>query len=438
MLKKSHQKIKLWDLKNKKIAIVGFWKEGQSTLSFLEKNSCKNITIHDKNPDCSNKSYPLVSGHHYLKNLESYDLIFLSPGISRYNCELIQVEEKITTQAQVFFDSYKSEVIAVTGTKGKSTTTSLIYKLLKNAWYRAKLVGNIGNPVLEEIDILDTSIQYDFIIYELSSYMLEGLRKHNFLSVLLNIYPDHLDWHHGFENYKNAKLSILAWSTHKLVWSQVSEEDSWKNTQKFWYNGKYYYKSTYFYKEDIAIFDDSGIKLLWEHNRYNICAVVWVCDILEIDTKILESTLRDFSPLSHRLENVGSYHWITFIDDAISTTPESTIEAIKTFWKDIDTIFLWGSDRWYDYKKLVEILEQYQIYNIVLFPISGKKINSLLWNNFTIFETESMQDAVGFAYEKTAEWRICLLSTAAPSYSLWRNFEEKGDRYQKYIKSFIK
>lgn len=161
------------------------------------------------------------------------------------------------------------------------------------------------------------------------------------------------------------------------------------------------------------------------------------------------------------MENIGVYGGRERVDDAISTTPESTIHAIKTFGKKIDTIFLWGTDRWYNFKSLIKCIVEYRIRNIVLFPESGKKILELLKEhvekytdistadfkhciqvqhkhgnhvqNLKILSTDSMQEAVKFAYMYTEKWRMVLLSTASPSYSIWKNFEEKGDLFKQYV-----
>lgn len=434
--------MKISKLISQKIAILGFGKEGKSTFHFLQKLGCSDITIHDTHP-VSVENISSVTWENYLQWLEKYDTIFVSPGISRYTPELQKVRYKITSQAQIFFDNYAGKVIAITGTKGKSTTSTLIYGVLKNAGFQVKLVGNIGNPVLAEVD-LDTAltptlslwerVQYDYIVYELSSYMLDWLTKKNYISILLNIYPDHLDWHHGFENYSQAKLNILRWSEHNLIGYQVE-----KKSQEgiiFGKNGKYRFENGDFFIDDTKVFDDTNITLLGEHNRYNVCAVLWVCDIVWVDFQILKNTLKNFAPLRHRLETVGTFSGITFVDDAISTTPESTIEAIKTFDRKVDTLFLWWTDRGYEYKNLVNFLKSTNIRNIVLFPPSWEKIENLLDENFTVLKTDDMKEAVEFAFSHTQSWKICLLSTAAPSYSLWKNFEEKGDLFQKYIREY--
>lgn len=167
----------------KKIAILGFGLEGKSTLNFLLNHhfAFDQITVLDMNP----QAIPIPgvaqkSGQDYLSTLSDYDVIFKSAGVP-YTPELLQHKEKILTQMQFFFDNYAGKVIAITASKGKTTMTSLLFQILKNAGLKVKLVGNIGNPVLDEIDF---DQEYDYVVAELSSYMLEHLDKKNTISVL--------------------------------------------------------------------------------------------------------------------------------------------------------------------------------------------------------------------------------------------------------------
>jgi len=403
-------------LKNKNIAILWFGKEGNSILNFLLKLwiNTQNITILDKNinPNLDFTNYKsklnIISWENYLDNLSDFDIIFKSPWISPYNPKILPYKNKLSSSTQLFFDNYKARVIWISGTKGKSTISTLTYEILKAYWYNVKLVWNIWKPVLDEIDILSRE-EYDYIIYELSSYMLEWFSPELFIWVLNNIFPDHINWHNNFENYKKAKENILHNSLNKIDWRIFNNKSKFKT------------------------------KLLWEHNKENIAVVEEICKTIWIkDFFRFENILKDFIWLPHRLENIWTFSWTTFIDDAISTTPESTIEAIKTFWEKIWTIFLWWTNRWYIFEELVKYLIKYNIKNIVLFPDSWEKIKLLLNNNFNISETSSMKKAVKFAYKNTWSWNICLLSTASPSYSLWKNFEEKWNDFKnEIIKNYI-
>jgi len=430
------------NLKYKNIAILGFWKEWISTLRFLQKNGIndENITILDKNLDLKIKNFnwKIILWENYLDNLDKYDYIFKSPWISPYTNNLLHLKGKILTQAKIFFEFYEWKIISITGTKWKSTIATLCYQVLKNAWYNVKLVWNIWTPVLDEID-LQKDI-YDFVVYELSSYMLQDLENHHsYISILWNIFKDHLDWHKNFENYSNAKKNILKNWENILIWFSL-----YKKIKKNLLNRKIlsfgpvwayisHYKNEYFinWEKTWIILNP---KIPWNHNLDNFAGILWVCQIIWISNEIFIQTINNFSGLPHRLQNLWTFVWITFIDDAISTTPESTIEAIKTFQNDLETIFLGWTDRWYNFENLVKIIEQSNIKNIVLFPESWENIKKWLKiGKYNILETNSMQKAVEFAFKHTSTWKICLLSTASPSYSLWKNFEAKWNEFKNEI-----
>ena len=451
------------DFKNKRIAILWYGREGKSTLQFLLKIgvSPKDITILDgaekieglaANFEYIRKTFDtdsecnVVFWSTYLDELDTFDMIIKTPGISLYNEKIYPYREKITSQAQIFFDYYQGKVIAVSGTKGKSTTATLIYETVKHAGKKIQLIGNIGKPVLDYLDIISLGSQKDeYMVFEVSSYMLEGLKKNNYISILVNIYSDHIDRHQGFENYKNAKLNILKGSSNNILRDEILEKHILTQQDMeifhgriFWHHGEYYHHEGKFYIKTQAVFDDTSILLKGEHNMMNISAVLGVCDIMGIDPSLLKETLKTFKWLPHRMENIWTYVGITRIDDAISTTPESTIQAIQTFAHQIDTIFLWWTDRGYIFDDLLQNIAAYDIKNIVLFPDSGQRIFEAIqaknmWE-IHIFQADDMKSAVDFAREKTQKGKICLLSTASPSYSLWKNFEEKGDLFQKYVK----
>lgn len=424
----------------KNIAILGFWLEGKSTLNFLLNNNFafNKLSVLDMKaqPWLETMGIDLETGEHYLEHLDQFDVIFKSAGVP-YSPELLRYQDKILTQMQFFFKNYQGKVIAITGSKGKSTMTSLIFSILKNAGYRVKLVGNIGNPVLEEIDFTEES---DFVVCELSSYMLERLEKKNYLSVLGNIFPEHMDWHGGFEQYAKAKLNILKGSEFNIVLQKTAGEyqlaATYENIETYWIWGKTSWANGYFIHEMQELFPTEDKLLLGEHNTQNIAAAIAVALKIGVPMEVIHDTIKNFTGLPHRLQFVGEFQGIYFYDDAISTTPESTLEALKTFWKRIGTLFLGGTDRGYDFRLLMEKVQEYWIQNLVFFPPSGEKMARLVPDfKGKVLHTDDMQAAVAFAFQYTEPEKICLLSTASPSYSIWKNFEEKGDLFQKAIKA---
>lgn len=268
-----------------------------------------NITILDKNPidlgDIKSPLPPFIKGgSDYLQNLENYDIIFKSAGIP-YTPEIQQVKEKLITQVQFFFDHYQGKVIALTASKGKTTMTSLAYQLLLDAGLPVTLAGNIGKPVLDQVDLEDKD---GYVVIELSSFMLETLHKKNLVSILGSIFPVHLDRHGSMENYLKAKANILKGSEYNIVFSSTKEQyfpDAQIEHLTLCGKGTNITRDeNYFYAGGKQLFTRSEIKLLGEHNLWNISAIVALAQILKIDEKILVQTLKNFSAVRHRLEKV--------------------------------------------------------------------------------------------------------------------------------------
>jgi UDP-N-acetylmuramoylalanine--D-glutamate ligase len=242
-------------------------------------------------------------GENYLQDLSHYDLIFKSAGIP-YFPQLQAVADKMLTQVQFFFNQYRGKVIAITASKGKTTMTSLAYNLLKNAGYNVKVVGNIGKPVLDEIDF-ETS--YDYVVIELSSYMLQTLKKQNFLSLLGAFFPEHLDWHGGKEAYLQAKLNILPGSEHTIIFKSVQPlvPEPFKASAIYCGKGtEYDWNADFFLLRGKPLFPLRDVQLLGEHNLWNISAIVALAEQLDIDMQVLHQTIKEFQPVPHRLQHV--------------------------------------------------------------------------------------------------------------------------------------
>ncbi|MFA5872108.1 MAG: Mur ligase family protein [Parcubacteria group bacterium] len=377
----------------KNVCILGYGREGEITEKYIRKYYPKlQIGILDQKFD-----------KNYLEKQERYDLAIKTSGISKS-----KVRIPYTTATNIFFSRNENFTIGVTGSKGKSTTASLIYEILNAAGKKARLIGNIGKPMLEVL--LGKVDPKEIFVIELSSYMLEDIEYSPNIAVMTNLFPEHMNYHGNVTNYYEAKKNIFKF--------QKPEDFAVKPP----------------FHEKIPL-KKTEIPLLGAHNLENIKVAIKVARILKIPDKAIIKAIRNFKPLPHRLEFVGEKNGIKFYDDAISTTPESTIAAIKTL-KNIGTIFLGGEDRGYDFRELEKTLQKYKIKNIVLFPKSGQRILKSR-KGFNVLETRSMQKAVEFAFKNTGKGKICLLSTASPSYSLWKNFEEKGNEFQEAIKGTI-
>ncbi|MFA6918579.1 MAG: UDP-N-acetylmuramoyl-L-alanine--D-glutamate ligase [Patescibacteria group bacterium] len=417
---KLEELLKFQDVKNmpvsqrllglKNILIMGYENEGKITKQYLAKKyPWLNIGIADQK-----------QGKDYLEKQKDYDFAIRTPGLTKEKLTI-----PYTTATNIFLSQISNFTIGVTGTKGKSTTASLIYHILKTAGKKVRLLGNIGNPMLEVL--MKPINPKEIFVLELSSYQLDDIEYSPNIAVVLNLYADHMTYHGGVEKYHDAKRNIIKYqspSDYFIYNSKFAGLKLWAKesiAQIFAYNnGRANYETV----------------LLGKHNQDNILAAVKAVKILGISDVIIKKAIKTFRPLSHRLEFVGEYNEIKFYDDAISTTPESTIMAIKSLPR-VGTIFLGGEDRGYDFKELEGIIIKSGIKNVVLFPDSGQRIFKQK-NKLNILSTDSMAEAVKFAYVSTKAGEICLLSTASPSYSLWKNFEEKGNQFQAIIKKLSK
>lgn len=402
------------DLANKRILILGYGIEGKATEAWLRKHvpsAVIGIADVSNNPD-------------YLLEQANYDIAIKSPGIHKRSMTI-----PYTTATNIFFESVKGMTIGITGTKGKSTTTSLIYHILLQAGKKVHVAGNIGKPMLEQLEISNT--EDDIFVVELSSYQLLDCQYSPNISVAVSLYPDHLDYHHSLSEYYEAKHSIMkyAGSDDLFIYNPAFPE-----FQK-WIAGAQCRTRPY---TDFTVGPNQTL-LIGEHNKDNIRAAVTVAQELEIDEQIVRNAIATFVPLRHRLECVGTFNGITFYDDAISTTPESTIKAIEAI-PNIGSIFLGGLDRGYDFTELIQVVKKYNIKTVVFFPDSGTKMFSLLSQSgiqdLKVLETRDMKEAVLFAYKHTPQNSVCLLSTASPSYSVWKNFEEKGDQFTQWVRYY--
>ena len=450
-----------------KIAILWFWKEGQSSLKFLLKQRREDITVLDD--DIWKESiFKEFQKHHsklkwvfwwpYLDTLWEYDIIIKTPGISPFWEKLRAYKHKFISQTQIFFEKYIGKVIWITGTKGKSTISTLLFMSMKDLWYSVKLVGNIGNPVLDEVDILSWE-SYDYIIYELSSYMLQDFNPKLDIWILNNIYPCHLDWHYdSFNIYKEAKLNILKDARIKIVNAELAtdrevQELSWERYY-FWDKWNVYIESDWVNIDWKKIIWEQDMLLKWVHNYYNIAAVlqallcVWKNQ--ESIVNSFQKTLKNFHGLPHRLQSIWVYEGIEFIDDAIATTPESTIAAIAALDGKLQTLFLWGQDSGFVFQNLRKKIISSSIETIVAFPDTSETIfpeiryrsydvpfeMMIEWKNILFLKTRSMKIAVWFSFRNSLPGKIALLSSAAPSFSLWKNYVAKAEDFIKEVHSF--
>ncbi len=425
----------------KKICILGFGCEGKSTYNILTKYcSPSGIAVADINKiDGLPENVKIISGEDYQKSLDNFDIVFKSPGIVLEK-QPSELKCLITSETQVFFEVYREQIIGITGTKGKSTVTSLIYHILKENGRDCRLAGNIGIPVF---DIAENITENTVVVCELSCHQLEYMTVSPSTAVFLNLFEEHLDHYGNMERYYNAKKNIyLHQKQHDclLINSDILPEnhdsfpqyiydisDKNPNAEIFVQGGIVRQA----YHEDYTIPVDK-IKLLGVHNHYNI-AVAYFITSFYVEREEFEKALCTFSPLAHRLEFVTEKNGVKYYDDSISTACATAIEAVKSV-PNIKTILVGGMDRGIDYTTLVDFLMTSDI-NVICMETSGKRIFEMSENAENFRYVPHLEEAVKLASEITPTGASCVMSPASASYGIFKNFEERGDRFKELVNS---
>jgi len=326
-------------------------------------------------------------------------------------------------------------VIGVTGSKGKSTTASLIYHIFKTRNQKLEirnfLIGNIGEPAIAH---LKDAKPGTIFVMEMSSYQLMDLTVSPALAVVTAFFPEHLDYHGSLDAYKEAKKHITRFQKKDdLVFYAADSEGAREIAEES--PGKRIPFST----TDAPVTIEET-KLIGAHNLSNIAAAFAVSQEFKIPKDIAIAAIKSFQPLPHRLQSLGVIGGIEWVDDSISTTPESAIAALDALGDRVATIILGGQDRGYDFSLLAKRLKKSKMQTVILLPDSGATIRKALQNEGVTaqcVEATTMQDAVNLA-KQNGKWimdngkfpPIVLLSPASPSYGHFKNFEDRGDQFK--------
>jgi UDP-N-acetylmuramoylalanine--D-glutamate ligase len=463
----------LRQLQQRAVVLLGFGVEGQATYEFLRARfPNKTIGIADRTRLADlGLSTPVFArleqdsnlavncGDGYLDSLRHYDLIVKTPGIAKAHPALTAAVERgalLTSHMEIFFELFdRSRTIGVTGTKGKSTTTSLIYKLAKESGLDVMLGGNIGEPPLL---YLDQATEQSVFVLELSSYQLEPLNRSPHIAVLLNIVPEHLDYHASFAEYASAKENItrfqdpsdfLVYNSDFTLPCEIADRTRARAVP---FSVKRRLDFGCYLEDDRVIFADGDkkteilrtgdIPLIGRFNIQNVCAAVAAAVMSGAPQETMADSVRSFTPLPHRLEYIGEYRGIRFYNDSISTVPESALSALEALGADVQTMILGGHERHLDYDGFAHGLLTSKVENLILFSPTGKR----MWEAVELaagtagcglkaFPVETMDEAVRLAFEHTTRGRICLLSPASPSYGRFKDYRERGDIFRKYVQA---
>ena len=387
----------LWqDLEHKRIAIWGMGREGAAVKKAMQKHvpSATLIEVAENN----------------VNDLFGADVVLKSPGVSLYRPEIAKAKEQgiVVTSGTNLFMANKNpatKVIAITGTKGKSTTSSLLAHTSTSYGLKVCLGGNIGVPLL---DFVDESA--DYVVAELSSYQCADFVGRPDVTVLLNLYPEHLQWHGTHEQYYADKRHMWA----QGVWQLDNRDNGIKIQDNF------------FVDSGKTLFPISSLNLRGIHNAQNACAVLAVLKHFGLDLMRAEQAFQSFDGLAHRLQIVAEQGGLTFVDDSISTTPETAICAMESFKGRPITLLVGGFDRGQDYTELNRYIKENGVQAIAL-PTTGDRVD-------TPCHVATIKEAVALAKQVTPRGGCVLLSPAAPSYNMYKNFVARGDDFKAAVK----
>ncbi|MDD5146783.1 MAG: UDP-N-acetylmuramoyl-L-alanine--D-glutamate ligase [Candidatus Pacebacteria bacterium] len=438
------------ELRSKKIIVLGFGEEGkdnylalrklfpEQVLAVADRKRLDDFAVGEQKILKTDRKIRLHLGPDYLKALRDYEVIIKTPGIPSSALKpFLAKGSRVITQTEIFFANFQGKIIGVTGTKGKGTTSALIFNILQIAGFDTKLVGNIGQPVFQ---LLLRAKPNQIFVYELSSHQLQNLRFSPWVAVFLNIFPDHLEYYKNFQNYQKAKESITAHQSSNdfLIYNSddkvVREIAQKSRVQKIAFNKK----TT---NQVLRIIQRKDIPLRGDFNLMNIAAAYLVAKILGVGESLIKKGIRSFRPLPHRLEFAGRYRGIEFYDDSMATVPQTTEVDIKALGPRLTTIMLGGSSKGeIDFSSLAMKVVQSHIKTVILFPDTGQAIWRAIERASKIrkkrppqsFPALSMQEAIEIAYQQTNKGELCLLAPASASFSLFRDYKERGDLFKKY------
>lgn len=451
--------------RDKKVAILGFAREGQSTyrairkvlpdfpLVVCDRQAPGSEVFPEREKDLHTRWF---FGDDYLAGINGADVIIKSPGIPFRVIESEALRERVVSQTGLFLQLFRRQVVGITGTKGKSTTSSLLFHILKTANRPALLAGNIGIPPL---DLIDDITEETVVVFEMSSHQLEHIRVSPHMAILLNIFEEHLDHYASYRDYQLAKMNIASWQQpddvfiynpfNEIVAGLVAELGL---ASEFYLLGNAPGNSN-------LVFCDKGSlvlslagresrirdicrvrKLPGNHNLLNIAAASAAAYLLKVAPLQITRAVASFDGLPHRLEFVGFYRGISFYNDSISTIPESTIEALKTF-PGTNTLLLGGFDRGVNFSSLIGFLAESTVQNLIFIGKAGHRIFEEgrdlpgIQRKSCLFP-ENFDQAVEMAVSNTPAAGICLLSPAAASYDSFRNFEHRGETFKVLVRKF--
>lgn len=442
----------------KKIAVLGFGLEGKAVIDYLSRHGIKPVLFDQKERTgfspgelkfIAQKTGKAVFGKAAFGKITGFDRIFKSPGIAPNR---LPKSLKITSQTGEFLDKYAAQTIGVTGTKGKGTTSTLIYEILKQDGKPVKLTGNIGKE--QAFELYDSLDPKTWVVFELSSFQLRDVKKSPHVSVVLMTTSEHMDWHKDRRDYLSSKAGIAKFQKagdfavicadypgSKLLGKSGHGQKSFFSRRIALKNGTYVKNGKIVRShggKTREILPVSQVALLGGHNWENACAAAETALLLGCRLASVRQVLKTFSGLPHRLEFAGEVDRIKFYNDSFSTIPETTIAAIEAFGNPI-VLILGGSGKKSDFRPLAKkIARTPAIRKVLLLGSEASRISRFLSQagaaaQKVFFSQGSFRKAIAAAYGFAQKGDTVLLSPACASFGMFKNYKDRGDQFKKII-----
>jgi UDP-N-acetylmuramoylalanine--D-glutamate ligase len=437
------------DLAGRTVAIWGTGREGIAAAHAVRDVPGVTVVAVDENADRGAATWaaaagpvPLVLGEAAFDALAGAEVVIKSPGISRFHpwlARLVAAGVTVTSGTQLWMAEHADRAVGVTGSKGKSTTASLVHHLLAGLGERVELGGNIGVPML-------AMPPADRYVVEMSSYQCADLRDSLQVAAVTALFPEHFDWHGSEEQYYQDKLNILAQRPRHAVVNgldpRLVDRVAAMAVPVHVTGGpeSFHLSDGGFRWRDRSLFPRTALRLLGRHNAGNLCVALGVLAALGVDCVArrdeLAGIVARFEPLPHRLAVIEDPAGLTFVDDTLATSPHATILAVEAFEGRPLTLILGGADRGLDYRVLRDFLAaRTDECAVIGIPDSGPRIVAAL-DGLARVRTATVDDlaaAVRLAREVTPAGGVVLLSPAAPSYGRFINFEHRSAAFRDAI-----
>lgn len=438
--------LKISDLKNKKIAIYGLGREGRAVLHAIRRElPQQTLTLLNDDP-LSDTEQETLAEDEYIRVMQGkeataaatgFDVLIKSPGISLYREDMQAAKQHgvyITSPTRLWFAAHgRKKTVCITGTKGKSTSAALLAHLLRYTGQRVSLGGNIGLPLFDL-----PQQEPDIYVVELSSYQTSDFDAQPTLSMLLNLFPEHTDWHGSTQRYYRDKLNLLVQTGEHPKLVNAADPLSrqylpplpayiYFNREDSFHLGK---DGIYEAKRFIMAFEDCPLPGM--HNLSNLCAVFTALKTLGVDVAQCVPGLAAFQALPHRLHVLGERGGLRYVDDSISTTPQSSIAALQAFSGNSITLLAGGYDRGLDWHVMADYLRANPIHGVVTMGGNAVQIAQLLQsvpNLQYVRQTTSLPAALQIAQSITPPSGVIILSPGAPSYGEFTDFRQRGKHF---------